>query len=373
MRHIYLRKDYFMKNNIKAIYKAMKDPYRHVKWIYDYFKQDVPYVSDAPTLIEYNLPDDIEEQIKNESDKIDKRFSFLFFFLYVVGFTVVMNLFMNSADYNGAIGKAFFSTLGSYGWMSYIGFVLFSNFFSDIIEDTKKRTSLYKSYARYKDALYAYTYWVETAKLDYWMSLDGHQFENAVASVYRSNGYNAKVSKHGGDGGVDIVLEKDGRRIAVQCKAHKAQIGPSVARDLYGTMAHFGFSEGIIVSRSGFTAGVYDFVVGKPIFLKTLNDMLRMQKSATPAKIPKQFYVKQTPAEISTPAGYVPNTPKPSTVNPSFIQNMQYKNNSLFLTFKTGYTYCYYNVPESVYKEMLAAPSKGRFYNERIKDQYPYN
>lgn len=65
------------------------------------------------------------------------------------------------------------------------------------------------------------------------------------------------------------------------------------------------------------------------------------------------------------------NRPK-SAAGSSLIQNMEYKNNSLYLTLTNGSTYCYYNVPEYVYREMLAAPSKGRFYHERIRDRYPY-
>ena len=363
-----------VQKNIRAIYKALNDPFYHVNWIYNHFNQNVPHVSVQPTLQEYNLPDNIDELIAEEGKRIDRKFGLIVFFLYVTGFVFVLDYVLASPDFEVSFGGAIIGVLCSYGWFALIAYeIFFSGLVGDLAKRRKTSTSLYKRYSQFKDAQYAYTYWVETASLNYWMGLDGHQFEDAVAAVYRSNGYIAKVSKHGGDGGVDIVLEKDGRRIAVQCKAHKAQIGPSVARDLYGTMAHFGFDEGIIVSRSGFTVGVYDFVAGKPISLKTLNDLLRLQKSSAPAKMPKQFYSQQTPAAASASVGYIPSTQKTRATNSSFIQNMEYKNNALFLTFKTGSTYCYYNVPESVYKEMIAAPSKGRFYHERIKDQYPYS
>ena len=56
----------------------------------------------------------------------------------------------------------------------------------------------------------------------------------------------------------------------------------------------------------------------------------------------------------------------------SFISHVNYQNGTLILEFTTGAKYSYYNVPESLYKEMLSAPSWGKFYHERIKDQYPY-
>lgn len=55
--------------------------------------------------------------------------------------------------------------------------------------------------------------------------MGGHQFENAVANLFRNIGFTATVSKSGGDGGVDIVLEKGARRIAVQCKRYKNSVG----------------------------------------------------------------------------------------------------------------------------------------------------
>lgn len=105
--------------------------------------------------------------------------------------------------------------------------------------------------------------------------MNEHAFELAVANLFRRNGYTAEVSNRGGDGGVDIILEKAGRRIAVQCKRYKGSVGPHAARDLWGTMHHLGYSEGCIVTTIGFTKGVKDFVQDKDIHLVDLNDILK--------------------------------------------------------------------------------------------------
>ncbi len=44
----------------------------------------------------------------------------------------------------------------------------------------------------------------------------------------------------------------------------------------------------------------------------------------------------------------------------------------LTIEFKNGRTYNYYEVPGSVFEEMLAAPSKGRFFLKNIDGRYPY-
>ena len=44
----------------------------------------------------------------------------------------------------------------------------------------------------------------------------------------------------------------------------------------------------------------------------------------------------------------------------------------LEIQFTHGRIYEYYDVPESVFQEMITAPSKGRFYLENIKDDYAF-
>lgn len=42
----------------------------------------------------------------------------------------------------------------------------------------------------------------------------------------------------------------------------------------------------------------------------------------------------------------------------------------LYLTFKSGRTYTYSEVPEAIYNEFLSSSSKGKYYNLYIKDVY---
>jgi hypothetical protein len=45
-------------------------------------------------------------------------------------------------------------------------------------------------------------------------------------------------------------------------------------------------------------------------------------------------------------------------------------NETLEVEFVSGSVYRYRNVEEDVYERLLAAPSKGAFFNEHIKDAY---
>jgi hypothetical protein len=85
--------------------------------------------------------------------------------------------------------------------------------------------------------------------------LDWFQFEKLVALAYSGTGV---VTRRGGanpDGGIDLVLEKHGERIGIQCKHWKSwNVGVKVVREMIGAMADAGLKRGIVVSLSEFTA-----------------------------------------------------------------------------------------------------------------------
>ncbi len=44
----------------------------------------------------------------------------------------------------------------------------------------------------------------------------------------------------------------------------------------------------------------------------------------------------------------------------------------LFLRFRNGDIYCYFDVPPELYDEFLAAESRGRYFAHNIRDQFRY-
>jgi hypothetical protein len=44
----------------------------------------------------------------------------------------------------------------------------------------------------------------------------------------------------------------------------------------------------------------------------------------------------------------------------------------LEIEFESGRVYQYYDVPEDIYNAMLSSDSKGRYFNQHIRDKFPY-
>jgi restriction system protein len=105
--------------------------------------------------------------------------------------------------------------------------------------------------------------------LDTIKKLSWKEFEELVAEVYRRKGFKVIENNQGGaDGGVDVRLEKEGRKYLVQCKQWKNQkIGVAVIREMYGIMTAEK-AEGVIVICSGkYTQDAEKFAQDKPIEL----------------------------------------------------------------------------------------------------------
>lgn len=81
--------------------------------------------------------------------------------------------------------------------------------------------------------------------------LDWFQLEKLVAVLFEQSSYG--VESRGGaqpDGGIDLIVETEGNRIAIQCKKWATwKCGVAVVRELMGSMVHEGIGQGYLVAR----------------------------------------------------------------------------------------------------------------------------
>src|ERR1041385_1646163 len=105
-------------------------------------------------------------------------------------------------------------------------------------------------------------------------------FEEVLGEAYRRRGYDVEETLGvGADGGVDLLLRKDGNLVIVQCKRWKGKPVPvQVVRELYGVMIDRQASAAKIVATTSFTPDAVAFAKGKPIELvdsKALQRLVR--------------------------------------------------------------------------------------------------
>lgn len=107
------------------------------------------------------------------------------------------------------------------------------------------------------------------------------EFEMLVGEAFRRQGYSVEETGLGGaDGGIDLILRKDGRTELVQCKQWRArQVNVSVVREMWGLVAHHRADGTKIVCTGKFTADAAAFAAGKKIDLITGEALLTLVKS----------------------------------------------------------------------------------------------
>lgn len=106
------------------------------------------------------------------------------------------------------------------------------------------------------------------------------EFEQLVGEAFRRRGFAVKENGGGGaDGGIDLVLSKNGEKFVVQCKQWRAmKVGVTVIRELYGVMAAGGAAGGFVVTCGTFTEEAKAFAKGRNLILLGGSELEKMMR-----------------------------------------------------------------------------------------------
>lgn len=134
--------------------------------------------------------------------------------------------------------------------------------------------------------------------------LSWREFEQLVGEAFRRQGYSiTETGGNGPDGGVDLILRKDGEKHLVQCKHWRAlKVGVAVIREFFGAMAVEGAAGGFVVISGRFTKEAEAFAAGRNIQLvdgTVLKRWIAQYKSEGTAREPRLALT--TPAEPQAP------------------------------------------------------------------------
>ena len=264
---------------------------------------------------QFNLTNELYFEIKQKSDNIIKNAKslqdILSKALFIMSFIATSFIFFQRTKVNGVI-EIFISIIICLCGSLFISGII-SGIASEFLEKAIKRYTDsrlhkikgYKDYCSYNSALESYNIAkkeyeeeqeiirqereherlikeiekekeIKRKQHEYWMSINPYEFEKEIALLFKKEGYKAFVTKGSGDGGIDIKLEKDGKKGIVQCKRYKNKVGPGPIRDLYGTMIAGKFEYAFMVCPSGFSYKAYEFSKGKNIKLIGLEEIMKI-------------------------------------------------------------------------------------------------
>jgi restriction endonuclease Mrr len=110
--------------------------------------------------------------------------------------------------------------------------------------------------------------------------------KQAVAELFRANGYHIRLAGGANDRGIDIYLAKEGQRAVVQCKRYRQKVTPSQIRDFIGAMNGAGVETGYFVTTSGYTRAAREAAERSSYHIHLVNgrDLGRWQSRVSDAK-----------------------------------------------------------------------------------------
>jgi restriction system protein len=109
-------------------------------------------------------------------------------------------------------------------------------------------------------------------------SMSGREFEHFMAGLFRAAGYKVDVVGGSGDQGVDLLLKKGRKLIAVQCKKYGRPVGNAAVSAVYAGAKHYGAKQAWVVAPEGFTKGAIELAKSTGVRLmgrKGIDGLLR--------------------------------------------------------------------------------------------------
>lgn len=104
------------------------------------------------------------------------------------------------------------------------------------------------------------------------------EYEIFCAELLKKGGWAAILTKASGDQGVDIVADKEGRRIAIQCKKYSSPVGNAAVQEICAGMKFVNASFGMVVSNASFTPQARQLAQSTNVLLLHHADLARIDE-----------------------------------------------------------------------------------------------
>ena len=109
-------------------------------------------------------------------------------------------------------------------------------------------------------------------------------FEMHCAQVLQSQGWICCATRASGDFGVDVLAERQGRRVAIQVKKWRSRVDLSAVQQAATGAAMYGASAAAVVSVSGYQASAVRLARANRVLLLSYNDLFDFTRRGPSAR-----------------------------------------------------------------------------------------
>jgi restriction system protein len=109
-------------------------------------------------------------------------------------------------------------------------------------------------------------------------NMNPREYEHLCADLLREAGWNARVTTHSRDFGVDVIADKADQRVVVQCKLYSSPVGLKAVQEIVAGKVHEQANHAIVVSNQQFTTAAAQIAATNGVFLLHHDDLKRIDQ-----------------------------------------------------------------------------------------------
>lgn len=102
---------------------------------------------------------------------------------------------------------------------------------------------------------------------------DGIGYERFCASLLEQAGWRARATRASGDQGADVLAERDGERLVLQCKRYGKPVGNGAVQEAAAAARHWSADRAVVVSNAGFTPAARKLAASTDVLLLHHDDL----------------------------------------------------------------------------------------------------
>jgi len=107
---------------------------------------------------------------------------------------------------------------------------------------------------------------------------DGHAYEERLKKFFERLDMPCEGVSNSADQGVDLIVEKNGHRIAIQCKYYQHTVGNSAVQEAFAGREYYACEESWVVSNAKFTRSAKDLAEAVHVILVEQEDLVSQMK-----------------------------------------------------------------------------------------------
>jgi len=108
------------------------------------------------------------------------------------------------------------------------------------------------------------------------MQLTPEQYEEFCSNILANNGWKTSLTRKSGDFGADVIAEKAGQKIIIQCKQWSKSVGVKAVQEAHAAASHYRANQAIVVTTTGYTQAAKALAKSTGVRLLSHTDLVDM-------------------------------------------------------------------------------------------------